>query len=72
MHFVKAGGHAAPKVFKVKRIQLPPRGALELRTRISLAVHTTRKPYAGTHAVDILVNGQGQRAGSFEVTPARR
>ena len=71
VHFVKAGGHAAPKVFKLKRVVLPPRGGLELRSRISLAVHTTRKPYPGTHAVDIVVNGVGQRAGAFEVTARR-
>ncbi len=71
VHFVKAGGHAAPKVFKLKRVVLPPRGGLELRSRISLAVHTTRKPYPGTHAVDVVVNGVGQRAGAFEVTARR-
>jgi 3-methyladenine DNA glycosylase AlkC len=68
VHFVKAAGHAAPKVFKLKRIALPPRGQVELQTRISLAVHTTRKPRPGTHAVDVLVNGEARRAGSFEVT----
>jgi 3-methyladenine DNA glycosylase AlkC len=72
VHFVKADGRATPKVFKLKRVELPPRGEVELETRISLAVHTTRKPRPGTHAVDILVNGQRTRAGSFEVVAARR
>jgi 3-methyladenine DNA glycosylase AlkC len=72
VHFVKAGGHAAPKVFKLKRVSLPPRGEVALATRISLAVHTTRKPHRGTHVVDILVNGKPRRAGSFEVLPAPR
>ncbi|HJU74138.1 MAG TPA: DNA alkylation repair protein, partial [Gemmatimonadaceae bacterium] len=37
VHFVKANGHAAPKVFKLKRVTLAPRGRLELGTTISLA-----------------------------------
>ncbi len=68
VHFVKANGKAAPKVFKLKRVLLPPRGEVELETRISLAVHTTRKPRPGTHAVDVLVNGVATPVGSFEVT----
>ena len=68
VHFVKAGGRTAPKVFKLKRIQLPPRGLAELQARISLAVHTTRVPRPGRHAVDVLVNGQAKRVGAFEVT----
>lgn len=70
VHFVKANGRPAPapKVFKLKRIVLPARGTAELGSRISLAVHTTRKPYPGTHAVDVLVNGVTFPAGSFEVT----
>ncbi|HVJ91644.1 MAG TPA: DNA alkylation repair protein [Labilithrix sp.] len=68
VHFVKARGSCAPKVFKLKRVVLPPRGELAMRTRISLAIHTTRKPQPGTHAVDVLVNGEAVRAGAFEVT----
>ncbi len=68
VHFVKASGSGAPKVFKLKRIVLPPRGKVEMQTRISLAVHTTRKPRPGSHAVDLLVNGVAMPAGSFEVT----
>jgi 3-methyladenine DNA glycosylase AlkC len=71
VHFVKANGNGAPKVFKLKRIQLPAGGKVEMQTRISLAVHTTRKPRPGTHAVDILVNGVAMPAGSFEVIARR-
>jgi hypothetical protein len=44
---------------------------LAFATRISLAVHTTRVPRPGTHAVDVLVNGQPARAGAFEVLAPR-
>jgi 3-methyladenine DNA glycosylase AlkC len=72
IHFVKANGQATPKVFKLKRITLPPSERVELQTRISLAVHTTRKPRAGKHLVDIIVNGKARRVGSFDVIAARR
>jgi hypothetical protein len=71
VHFVKARGHAAPKVFKVKRVELAPRQRLELQTAFSLAVHTTRVPRPGRHAVDVLINGRATPAGAFHVTDAR-
>jgi 3-methyladenine DNA glycosylase AlkC len=67
VHFVKASGRGSPKVFKLKRVTLPPRGRLQFQTSFSLAVHTTRKPRPGRHAVDVLVNGKALRAGSFDV-----
>jgi 3-methyladenine DNA glycosylase AlkC len=70
VHFVKARG-AAMKVFKIKRITLPPRGSVPLSTSFSLAVHTTRVPRPGTHAVDIIINGKAHPAGSFEVVARR-
>jgi 3-methyladenine DNA glycosylase AlkC len=72
VHFVKASGKGAPKVFKLKRVAVPPRGRVELATKVSLAVHTTRKPRPGRHVVEILVNGAAVPAGSFEVVAPRR
>jgi 3-methyladenine DNA glycosylase AlkC len=70
VHFVKVRGTAA-KVFKLKRVVLPPGGQVALQARISLAVHTTRVPRPGRHAVDVLVNGAPTPAGAFQVTAAR-
>lgn len=69
VHFVKANGRSAPKVFKLKRVTVPARGREAFRTSVSLAVHTTRKPYPGRHAVDVVVNGQATPIGAFIVTP---
>jgi 3-methyladenine DNA glycosylase AlkC len=68
VHFVKARGHAAAKVFKLKRITLGPRQNVTLTTAFSLAVHTTRVPRPGKHAVDVVVNGHAMSAGAFHVT----
>jgi 3-methyladenine DNA glycosylase AlkC len=72
VHFVKANGNGSPKVFKLKRVELPARGRVALSTSVSLAVHTTRKPRPGRHDVDVLVNGEAIPVGVFEVVPARR
>lgn len=68
VHFVKANRSATPKVFKLKRVVLPPGATEAFKTSVSLKVHTTRKPRPGVHAVDVIVNGKAQRAGSFVVT----
>lgn len=71
VHFVKANGAGSPKVFKLKRVKLPARARVDLQAKVSLAIHTTRKPRPGTHAVDVLVNGVALRAGTFEVTASQ-
>jgi hypothetical protein len=58
-------------VFKLTRTTLAPRGRVQLRSSVSLAVHTTRKPKPGRHHVDVIINGTPQRIGSFQVTAAR-
>jgi hypothetical protein len=68
VHFVKESGRSAPKVFKLDRVALAPRGEVVLRKRISLAVHTTRTPHPGVQAVDVVVNGRVFPVGSFRVT----
>jgi 3-methyladenine DNA glycosylase AlkC len=68
VHFVKASGRATPKVFKLARLTLTPRGREALATSVSLAVHTTRKPQPGRHQVDVMVNGTRKPLGAFMVT----
>ncbi len=72
VHFVKANGGAKPKVFKLKRVSLPPRGRIDLKLGVSLAVHTTRKPRPGRHAIDVIVNGSATRVGWFDLQAQRR
>jgi 3-methyladenine DNA glycosylase AlkC len=63
VHFVKARRVTAAKVFKVARLVLAPRATVSLKAAFSLAVHTTRVPQPGRHAVDVIVNGHAMRAG---------
>jgi 3-methyladenine DNA glycosylase AlkC len=71
VHFVKATGKTSAKVFKITRSTLGPRQRIDLKANLSLAVHTTRVPQPGRHAVDVIVNGHTMRAGSFDVLRAR-
>lgn len=68
VHFVKANGRVTRKVFKLNRVTLAPRARMEIRTSVSLAVHTTRKPRPGRHEVEVIVNGKAVPVGSFVVT----
>jgi 3-methyladenine DNA glycosylase AlkC len=55
--FVKANGERRPKVFKLRRLELPPRHSVQLEARVSFVDMTTRKHYPGLHAAELLVNG---------------
>jgi hypothetical protein len=68
VHFVKAHRQGARKVFKIGRVVLAPGERVELQSRFSLAIYTTRIPRPGRHAVDVIVNGRATRAGSFHVS----
>ena len=68
--YVKANGSSAAKVFKLKSIALGSLDTVHLRKKLSLVEMTTRKHYAGCHAVEVLVNGQVMRLGSFDLLPA--
>lgn len=67
VHFVKASGRASPKVFKVATLAIAPRSTALVGKNVSLAVHTTRTPHAGRHAVDALINGERFALGAFVV-----
>jgi 3-methyladenine DNA glycosylase AlkC len=71
VHFVKANGRTSARIFKVKRVALAARGADPFSISVSLAVHTTRKPQPGRHAVDIIVNGKVMPIGAFHVVAAK-
>ncbi|MFZ4285521.1 DNA alkylation repair protein [Variovorax sp. HJSM1_2] len=69
IHYIKANGQARPKVFKLKTLELQPHETVRLGKRVSLAEMTTRKHYPGSHCVEVLLNGQAQALGSFELLP---
>jgi 3-methyladenine DNA glycosylase AlkC len=67
VEYQKAHGRTNSKVFKMKTLQLNPGESARLSKKISLANMTTRRHYPGIHNVYLLLNGQIQLLGSFDV-----
>lgn len=68
VHFVKANGGRRPKVFKLKKVVLPPRGTMHFHDRVSFTDLTTRRHYPGRHRIDAVVNGVAHALAEFDVT----
>jgi hypothetical protein len=68
IHFVKANGSTSPKVIKGAEVDVEAGATTVVKKTFSLKVHTTRTPDAGTHEVEVLINGDGSPLGSFELT----
>jgi len=67
--YVKANGSTSAKVFKLKALTLPV-GANEFVSRSqSIKELTTRRHYAGRHAVHVLVNGERLASTHFDILP---
>lgn len=67
VHFVKASGKTAAKVFKLTRLELHPGQSAELSGRVSFRPMTTRKHYPGEHRVELQVNGVAFPLGAFNL-----
>lgn len=72
VHYVKAHGGTAPKVFKGTKVRLAPGEGTMCRGLVRLTPMTTRKIYPGVHRVEALVNGARFPLGSFRVTASTR
>jgi len=67
MHFVKANGKTAPKVFKLKKTSLDVGERTQIEKSHSIRPISTRKYYAGQHRIEIQVNGQVVGEAEFEL-----
>jgi 3-methyladenine DNA glycosylase AlkC len=68
VHFVKANGSTAPRVFKGAVRTLGPGGSTVVTRLISLAQQSTRTHHPGVHRVQVQVNGVRSDAGSFHLS----
>lgn len=69
VHYRKANGTLAPKVFKLATRTLAP-GESESFARVrSFKPITTRRHHAGPHAIEIQVNGRRHGRAEFELLP---
>ncbi len=69
VHFIKANGTTAPKVFKLSPVTLPAGGTAHLRGSVSFRQMTTRKHYPGPHRLELSINGVSFPLGSIKLIP---
>jgi 3-methyladenine DNA glycosylase AlkC len=67
IHHVKANGSTTSKVFKWKNITLHGQQTVTLSKSHPFKLITTRKYYAGTHLVELLINGVQYASAEFEL-----
>ncbi len=72
MHFVKANGSTAPKVFKLKKLSLPAGEKIRIRKKMAIRPISTRRYYPGRQRLEIQVNGVCLGGADFELVMDQR
>jgi 3-methyladenine DNA glycosylase AlkC len=67
VHFMKSNGSQAEKVFKLTSTTLAAGESVTLSKRHALRQMTTRVHYAGTHSLELQINGQRHTHTDFEL-----
>lgn len=68
IHYVKASGGSAAKVFKWTEMELKGGEKLELSKTQVIRDFTTRKHYPGNHKVELQINGQRVASAAFDLS----
>jgi 3-methyladenine DNA glycosylase AlkC len=66
----KANGSLSRKVFKGRRRTIPAHTSWQFSAKHSFRPVTTRKYYAGTHRIELLINGNTRPGSEFELMDA--
>ncbi|WPB57267.1 DNA alkylation repair protein [Xylophilus sp. GOD-11R] len=67
IHYVKAAGHASPKVFKWKMLDLAAGHGVTLSKRQMVRDFSTRTHHPGRHVVEVMVNGERLAESFFDL-----
>lgn len=67
MHFLKANGKTAPKVFKLKKFRLAAGERAHIEKRFAIRPISTRRYYPGRQRLEIQVNGAVLGGADFEL-----
>ena len=68
IHFMKANGKTAPKVFKWKNLQLAPGQTALLEKKHPIKAISTRRYYPGIQRIELLINGVTMEETPFELS----
>ena len=67
LHYARAGGKKAAKVFKLRTFDLGAGETVALSIRQTIKDFSTRRHHPGTHEVELIVNGQTMARAAFEL-----
>jgi len=67
VHYARAGGRTAAKVFKLRTINLPVGQSATLRVRQAIRDFSTRRHHPGRHEVELIVNGVTMATTAFVI-----
>lgn len=67
IHYARAGGKTAPKVFKLKTFELAAGSAITLGLSQTIRDFSTRRHHPGRHRVELIVNGKTMGESAFEI-----
>jgi 3-methyladenine DNA glycosylase AlkC len=67
VHYMKANGKMAPKVFKLSKKKLRADQKLSFKKKLSFKAISTRKYYTGLHEIEIQINGKLYGKVNFEL-----
>jgi 3-methyladenine DNA glycosylase AlkC len=65
IHYARAGGKSAAKVFKLRTFDLGPGETVALAIRQTIKDFSTRRHHPGAHEVELIVNGQTMARAGF-------
>lgn len=68
LHFVKANGKTAAKVFKWKSVTLDPKQKMTLEKQHTVKAISTRRYYSGEHMLEIIINGTSAAQEKFTLS----
>jgi 3-methyladenine DNA glycosylase AlkC len=69
VHYARANGKSAPKVFKLKTFDLAAGDTARLAISQTIRDFSTRRHHSGCHEVELIVNGQSMAMAAFEILP---
>lgn len=69
VHYARAGGKTAPKVFKLKTFDLAAGETATLAISQTIRDFSTRRHHPGRHRVELIVNGQTMAESAFAILP---
>ena len=67
IHYARAGGKTAAKVFKLKTFDLAARAGAALNVRQTIRDFSTRRHHPGRHEIELIVNGRTMATAGFDL-----